>query len=78
MVQQTQNEMIMQRHQHIFFALTLVAFAACNKSVTNVTDNLPALAPASEDVNAGSWKLVLLPRPDTFSVAAPVATPAVP
>ena len=64
----------MQRHKHIFFVIALAALTACNKSVTNVTDNLPALAPASEDLNAGSWKPVLLSRPDTFAVATPVAT----
>src|ERR1700744_4890956 len=64
----------MQRHKHIIFAITLLALAACNKSVSNRTDNLPALSPASEDLNAGTWKPVLLSRPDTFAVAAPVAT----
>jgi len=64
----------MQRHKHIFFALALVALAACDKSVNNVTDNLPALAPANEDLNAGTWKPVLLTRPDTFAVATPAAT----
>ena len=64
----------MQRHKHIFFAMALVALAACNKSVSNRTDNLPALNPASEDLNAGTWKPILLSRPDTFAVAAPVAT----
>lgn len=64
----------MQRHKHIFFAMALLALAACNKSVSNRTDNLPALNPASEDLNAGTWKPILLSRPDTFAVAAPVAT----
>jgi len=64
----------MQRHKHIFFVLALVALAACNKSVSNVTDNLPALTPGNEDLNAGTWKPVLLTRPDTFAVATPVAT----
>ena len=64
----------MQQHKYIFFAIALTTLAACNKSVSNRTDNLPALNPASEDLNAGSWKTVLLSRPDTFAVAAPVAT----
>jgi hypothetical protein len=64
----------MQRHKHIFFAIALVALAACNKSVSNRTDNLPALDPTNEDLTAGTWKPVLLPRADTFAVATPVAT----
>jgi hypothetical protein len=54
--------------------VTLALLAACNKSVSNRTDNLAALNPASEDLNAGTWKPILLSRPDTFAVAAPVAT----
>jgi hypothetical protein len=52
----------------------LTAFAACNKSVSNRTANLPALSPSNEDLNAGTWKPILLTRPDTFAVATPVAT----
>jgi hypothetical protein len=47
---------------------------ACNKSVSNRTANLPSLNPANEDLNAGTWKTILLTRPDTFAVAAPAAT----
>lgn len=54
-----------------FFILTL---AACNKSVSDRTANLPALNPANEDLTAGTWKPILLSRPDTFAVAAPAAT----
>ena len=35
------------------------------------TDNVPALNPASVDLDAGTWKTVLLSRPDSFLVAAP-------
>jgi hypothetical protein len=52
----------------------LMAMAACNKDVSNRTADLPALNPADQDVNAGSWKTMLLSRPDTFIVAAPAAT----
>lgn len=54
--------------------LLLTGVVACNKSITNVNSNLSPLNPASEDLNAGTWKLVLLSRPDTFAVAAPAAT----
>src|SRR5882757_5614513 len=47
---------------------------ACNKSVSDRTADLPALNPSNADLNAGTWKPILLPRPDTFAVPAPVAT----
>ena len=66
--------MIMQRRISLFPLVILLTLGACNKSVTGRTDDLAALSPASEDLNGGSWKPVLLSRPDTFAVAAPVAT----
>lgn len=38
------------------------------------TDNLPSLKQTNIDINAGSWKTILLSRPDTFAVAIPAAT----
>jgi hypothetical protein len=53
----------------------LVLFSAsCQKEVTNRTSNLPALNAPNLDLNAGIWRTVLLSRPDSFAVAAPVAT----
>src|SRR5437667_5844135 len=52
----------------------LLTMTACNKDVSNRTADLPALNPADQDVNAGSWKTMLLSRPDSFGVAAPAAT----
>lgn len=49
---------------------------SCNKNVTNRTADLPALNPSSTDMNAGTWKTMLLTRPDTFAVAAPIAVTA--
>ncbi|MEP6467623.1 MAG: PA-phosphatase, partial [Parafilimonas sp.] len=49
-------------------------FMSCSKHIENRTDNIPALNPVSEDLNAGSWKPVLLSRPDSFIVAAPPLT----
>jgi hypothetical protein len=57
----------------ILSMLALTAMLACNKSVADKTANLAALTPANEDLTAGSWKLILLSRPDTFAVAAPAA-----
>ncbi len=47
---------------------------ACNKNISEHTAGIAALNPSDQDANAGSWKLVLLSRPDTFAVAAPAAT----
>ncbi len=58
----------------IFAALSSVIYFSCNKEVHGRTDNLPALNPASQDLNAGSWKTVLLASPDAIAVAAPPAT----
>lgn len=53
--------------------LVLLIQLACSKHIEDRTAGLPPLAPAVADVDAGSWKTVLLARPDTFSVAAPAA-----
>lgn len=55
-------------------AAIVIALISCNKNVTGRTANEPILAPADVDANAGTWKTVLLSRPDSFAVAAPVAT----
>jgi hypothetical protein len=54
--------------------ISLTVVFACNKTITNVNSGLPPLNPANEDLNAGTWKLIVLSRPDTFAVAAPAAT----
>jgi len=46
----------------------------CQKTVTDRTTNLPAEQTANLDLNAGTWRTVLLSRPDSFVVNAPVAT----
>lgn len=55
----------------VFFITALVT--SCSKGITGRTDNAPPLSPANIDLNAGTWKTVLLKRPDTFSVQAPAA-----
>ena len=52
----------------------MLMVAGCQKEVMNRTANLPALDPANTDLTAGTWRTVLLSRPDSFAVAAPVAT----
>ena len=56
------------------FAATILTFVACNKDVESRTDNITALNPANIDLNAGTWRPVLLTGPTEFSVPAPAAT----
>ncbi|MBE7179224.1 MAG: phosphatase PAP2 family protein [Mucilaginibacter polytrichastri] len=53
----------------------LSVFYGCKSDINERTENLNALAPASQDVNAGSWKPVLLSSATEIQVAAP-ADPA--
>src|ERR1017187_10548568 len=53
----------------------LMLFAAsCQKDVSDRTVNLPALQADNNDSSAGTWKTILLSRPDSFAVAAPLPT----
>ncbi len=61
----------------LLYLLTVTATCAllvtsCNKGVEGRTDDIPALNPASLDIDAGNWKPVLLSSPDEFAVPAPV------
>lgn len=58
----------------IIATITVTTQVACNKSISDRTAGLPASQPDALDLNAGSWKPVLLSRPDTFAVAAPATT----
>ena len=46
---------------------------SCSKSIKNRTDNIGLLMPAKTDIDAGSWKPVLLASATEFPVAAPAA-----
>ena len=48
--------------------------SSCSKDVEGRTDNAAALKPAKLDLNAGTWKPILLTAPTDVTVAAPVAT----
>ncbi len=60
------------------FYLVLISIStlliSCSKTIIERTDNIPALIPSNIDINAGTWKTILLKRPDTFAVNAPAAT----
>jgi hypothetical protein len=55
------------------FAIALLLHS-CSKDITERNMEFPALQPASLDINAGTWKPVLLTGPTEFPVAAPIAT----
>jgi hypothetical protein len=52
---------------------TTLLLNACNKQIEGRTDDLPFLQPSNADLNAGTWKTILLKRPDTFAIATPLA-----
>lgn len=58
----------------ISIALSSIAYISCNKSVGGRTDNIAPLNPVTQDLDAGSWKPILLSRPDSFAVAIPPLT----
>ena len=57
----------------IAIAMT-IPVASCDKSVTSVTGDLPAIAPGSIDANAGTWKMMVLTAPDQVPVPDPAPT----
>lgn len=58
----------------VLLIVVVTGFLSCNKDVDGRTDNIPALNPANIDINAGTWRPVLLTGPTEFSVPAPIAT----
>lgn len=53
---------------------TVLLANSCSKDITETNLEYPALNPASTDINAGTWKPVLLTGPTEFAVPAPIAT----
>ena len=59
------------------YIIILVVSSLLNNSCSKDIDernNFPALQPASVDINAGTWKPILLTGPTEFTVSAPIAT----
>ncbi len=56
--------------------IIVVAFLlhSCSKDITDRSTEFPALQPASTDINAGTWRPILLTGPTEFPVAPPIAT----
>ncbi len=51
----------------------LFFYSSCKKDIISRNDLYPALTPATEDLNADTWKPVLITNPSVFTVAAPAA-----
>ena len=60
-------------HISIIFALSILYFS-CSKEITETNLEYPALDPASQDLNAGTWRPILLTGPAEFSVPTPIST----
>lgn len=52
----------------------LLVISSCSKDIVGRTDDTASLHPANIDINAGTWKPVLLAAPTDIIVAAPAAT----
>jgi hypothetical protein len=68
----------MNTKQFLYRLLLVIAvigiIMACNKDITERTANTAALSPSNIDLNAGTWKPVLLTAPTDIVVATPIAT----
>jgi len=64
----------MKKLNILYIIAATVLLNACSKDITESNMDFPALQPASLDINAGTWKPILLTGPTEFPVAAPIAT----
>ncbi|HTL09135.1 MAG TPA: phosphatase PAP2 family protein [Chitinophagaceae bacterium] len=55
-------------------AVAILLNLSCSKKITERTAEIAPLNPSNIDINAGTWKPILLSGPSEFPVAAPVAT----
>lgn len=55
-------------------AVALTMPLSCSKSISDRTADLPPLMPSKPDLNAGTWKTVILTTPNEVPLAAPGAT----
>ena len=65
------------KKQLLYLTITVLFLGwgyGCSKDLDEKHLSFPALSPVKTDVDAGTWKPILLTAPDEFSVAAPVAT----
>lgn len=62
--------------QRILFGLVVIATItnSCQRDIVSENLKYPTLEPINIDTNAGTWKPILLSKPDEFAVASPIAT----
>ncbi len=59
----------------LFYILSVaVTLGSCSKELSDISLQFPALNPASQDLNAGTWSPILLTGPTEFTVPAPIPT----
>ena len=65
------------KKEFLYFGVIITLFSwgtGCSKSIDEKHFSYPALNPGKTDLNAGTWKPILLTAPDEFALAVPVAT----
>jgi len=64
----------MKRNLLLYIIFASVVLGSCSKELTDTSLEFPTLNPASQDMNAGTWRPILLTGPTEFTVPAPIAT----
>ncbi len=64
----------MKKINLLYILLAAGLLHSCSKDIKERNMDFPALQPASTDINAGTWRPILLTGPTEFPVAAPIAT----
>jgi len=59
--------------QPLLIVSVISLLVACSKGISDRSQEFPALNPAKTDINAGTWKTMLLTAPDEVAVTAPAA-----
>lgn len=64
----------MKRNLLLYIIFASVVLGSCSKELTDTSLEFTTLNPASQDLNAGTWRPILLTGPTEFAVPAPIAT----
>jgi hypothetical protein len=76
-IKKTPTQKRFDMKKQFIFILTIVVLigwgTGCSKNIDEAHLDYPGLNPAKNDLNAGTWKPILLTTPDEIAVAAPVA-----
>ena len=64
----------MNKSYIVIASFALILANSCSKDITETNLEFAALQPASTDINAGTWRPIMLTGPTEFPVAAPAAT----